>query len=84
MNGIDHRPSVEDQIKMKKQYLETIAPLVKMKADILNIQPVRYIIGEGILERDINWLPGALETFQMIDEQIRLIQLNMGLKIQSL
>lgn len=63
--------TTEELIRRQRQYLEEIQPFVEMKVDIIGMQPFCLIMVDGQLsEKEIQWMPGAKETCDMIDQCI--------------
>jgi hypothetical protein len=67
-------PSVEELIRLQRQYIEEIQPFIKVQANIMAIQPATWIRnGINGYDRRINWLPGSKESFDMAGQIIEEI-----------
>lgn len=63
--------STEDMIRLQRQYIEAIQPFIKQKANIIGMQPIRYILGGENWTQEIMWLPHSKELCDMIDQCIK-------------
>lgn len=62
--------STEDMICLQRQYIEAIQPFIKQKANIIGMQPIRYILDGESWTQEILWQPNSKELCDMIDQCI--------------
>jgi len=66
--------ATEEIIRRQRQYIEKIQPFIKVRADIVAIQPFTlFKNGVNGYDRKINWLPGSKESFDMAGHIIEQI-----------
>lgn len=67
--------SFEEIIQRKRDYFQAIQPFIKIQVQIMNFQPVRYIIFDnGKMEQEICWTPGSKEVFDQAAEGIEMMR----------
>jgi uncharacterized membrane protein YccC len=72
--------SAERQSLLKREFLEQIQPFIQMQANILSLQPVRYVTSKtAFMEREIMWDASSKSTFDMLDEHIKYIGRRLGI-----
>ena len=65
--------STDEMIRIQRQYIEAMQPFIKHKANIIGMQPFRYIIDGEIWTREILWKPNCKELCDMIDQCIECV-----------
>lgn len=60
-------------INLQREYLEEIKPYVQIQANILNMQPVRYVQQDDIWFKEIIWDLESKKIYDMITEVINYI-----------
>lgn len=69
--------ATEEIIHLQRQYIEAIQPYIKQQANLMNLQPVRYIQQGDNWLREILWQPGSKELFDQIGLLIEEIGQNI-------
>jgi hypothetical protein len=71
--AIQLTPTIGEIMRRQREYLEAIEPFIKMKSNVIGVQPVRYLQDGDAWVQEIMWTLGSKELCNQIDQMIEHI-----------